>query len=259
MPGTTSAFFRILFAALVVLPWYLWKRPLLPSRNATFLTLTGGVLLAVDLVLWQVAVLMTSAANATLLANLAPVWVGLSAYLLRERLGLYFWPGLMLALAGVFLVVIDGSRQMASFNDGDLLALAASLFYGLYFIVTQRVRTNMNTVTFLALSATSGVVLSLAMCLVLGAPLGGFSSQAWLSLAALGLVSHFGGYLAINYALGHMSAATVSVSLLMQTVITALLSISLLGEFLSVQQIIGGSLVLAGIYVVNRFSTPNEI
>ena len=56
------------------------------------------------LVLWQVAVLVTSAANATLLANLAPVWVGLSAYLLRERLGLYFWPGLMLALATATLV-----------------------------------------------------------------------------------------------------------------------------------------------------------
>jgi drug/metabolite transporter (DMT)-like permease len=68
----------------------------------------------------------------------------------------------------------------------------------------------------------------------------------------MGLVSHLGGYLAINYALGHMRATSVSVSLLSQPVITALLSIPLLGESLSVQQIIGGALVLGGIYLVNR-------
>ena len=65
-------------------------------------------------------------------------------------------------------------------------------------------------------------------------------------------MSHLGGYLAINYALGHLRATSVSVSLLGQPVLTALLSIPLLGELLSVQQIIGGTLVLAGIYLVNR-------
>jgi drug/metabolite transporter (DMT)-like permease len=253
VPGSSSAFYRVLFAALVAVPWFLWKRPSLPSRDAAVLTLGGGVFLAADLLLWQIALLLTSAANATLLANVAPVWVGLTAlFVFRERLGFYFWPGLVLALAGVTLVVSGGSWESLSFNRGNLLALAASFFYGLYFIVTQRVRSDMDTVTFLALSAVSGVIFLFAMCLLLGAPLVGFSPRAWAALAAMGLVSHFGGYLAINYALGHLQATTVSVTLLMQPVLTALLSIPLLGEFLSVQQIIGGVLVLGGIYLVNR-------
>jgi drug/metabolite transporter (DMT)-like permease len=69
------------------------------------------------------------------------------------------------------------------------------------------------------------------------------------------LFSHLCGYLAINYALGHLSAASVSVSILAQPVITALISIPLLGEFLSLQQVIGGTVVLIGIYLVNRRSS----
>ncbi len=259
LPGSTSAFYRMLFASAVAIPWCLAKRSLLPSRNAVLLTLAGGMFLAIDLVLWQVALLMTSATNATLLANVAPLWVALGALILfRERLGSYFWLGLVLALAGMALVVSGGGRQLASFNHGDMLAVSASFFYALYFLVTQRVRAGMDTLTFLALSAASGVVLLLAVCVVSGAPLSGFSARAWAALAALGLVSHFGGYLAINYALGHMRATTVSVSLLGNPVITALLSIPLLGELLSVQQIAGGALVLVGIYVVNRRGSSGE-
>jgi drug/metabolite transporter (DMT)-like permease len=69
----------------------------------------------------------------------------------------------------------------------------------------------------------------------------------------LALITHVGGWLAINYALGHIRASIVSVTLLAQPVMTALLSIPLLGEDLFPLQIVGGVLVLSGIYIVNRY------
>jgi drug/metabolite transporter (DMT)-like permease len=216
-------------------------------------TLAGGIFFAIELVLWQVALLVTSAANATLLVNLAPAWVGLGAlFMFREKLGSYFWGGLVIAFIGMSLVVSGGAWHLANFNNGDILAIGGSFFYALYLLVTQRIRASLDTLTFLALSITSSVVVLFVTCLVLGTPLSGFTSKAWMSLAALGLISHLGGYLAINYALGHLRASSVSVSLLGQPVITALISIPLLGEFLSVQQIIGGTIALIGIYLVNR-------
>ncbi len=253
LPGPTSAFYRVLFAAVVAVPWCLLKRPSRPSLNVILFTVAGGIFFAIELVLWQVALLVTSAANATLLVNLAPVWVGLGAlFMFREKLGSYFWGGLVIAFIGMSLVVSGGARHLANFNYGDILAIGGSFFYALYLLVTQRIRASMDTLTFLALSTTSSVVVLFVTCLVLGTPLSGFTSKAWMSLAALGLFSHLGGYLAINYALGHLRASSVSVSLLGQPVITALISIPLLGEFLSVQQIIGGTIVLIGIYLVNR-------
>jgi len=96
------------------------------------------------------------------------------------------------------------------------------------------------------------VLVVFASNIISGQPFSGFNTQTWAALAGMGLISHFGGWLAINYALGHLKGANVSVSLLAQAVVTAILGIFILGEFLSVRQIAGGLLVLAGIYFVNR-------
>lgn len=259
VPGATAAFYRVLFAAAVAMPWCVWRQPSLPARKALWWSAAGGVCFAATALLWNSALLVTSAANATLLLHLAPVWIGLNALLLfREQLGPYFSMGLVIALAGMALVVSGGARQLASFNYGDVLAMAGSFFYALYLLVTQRVRATTDALTFFAVSAASSVVVLLVTCAVLGAPLGGFSARVWWALAASGLVSHLGGYLAINYALGHLRATSVSVSLLSQPVITALLAIPLLGELLSAQQVVGGALVLAGIYFVNRRGSAGE-
>jgi len=141
LPGTTSAFYRVLFAAVVAIPLWLLKRKPFPDQNSTLLTLAGGSFFAIELVLWQVAVLVTSAANATLLVNLAPAWVAQGAmFLFREKLSSYFWRGLLIAFIGMALVASGGTHQLAGMNRGDLLAVAGSFFYALYLLVTQRVR-----------------------------------------------------------------------------------------------------------------------
>ena len=102
------------------------------------------------------------------------------------------------------------------------------------------------------MSAFGGMVL-LIFNVLRGFPLTGFPPQTWLSLLALGLITHVGGWLSINYALGHIPASIVSVTLLGQPVLTAIFAIPLLGEALFPLQIIGGILALIGIYIVNRF------
>ena len=132
------------------------------------------------------------------------------------------------------------------------MAIGASVFYAAYLLTTQRARSRVDTLTFNTLSVSSCVVLLFVLSVLLGVPLTGYSRKTWLALVGLGLVSQLGGWLAINYALGHLRAAPVSVVLLGQVVVTAFLSMPLLGEYLSIHQIVGGVLVLGGIYLVNR-------
>src|SRR4029078_10791181 len=115
-----------------------------------------------------------------------------------------------------------------------------------------RIRTSMDTLTFSALAIAGSIVTLLVMCLVFGLPLAGFSTRTWLALAGLGLVSQLLAYYALVYALGHLPATIMSVGLLAQVPGTALLAMLFLGEPLSEVQILGGAVVLAGIYVVNR-------
>ena len=157
-------------------------------------TALGGVLFGGELALWQIALQTTSAANATLLAQIAPVWVGLGAFLfLRERQPWLFWGGLAVSLSGV-LVVARGSAGGggAWMSRGDGFAFAASILYAGYLIVTRRVRGVLDAPTFMLVSALVSSVALLPVCVAMGLPLHGFAPQVWGALLALGLFSHFG-------------------------------------------------------------------
>jgi drug/metabolite transporter (DMT)-like permease len=251
--GIASAFYRVLIAGVVLVPWWSSRRVPFPPGREILLISMGGVFFALDLVLWNSSVLLIPAATATLLANNAPVWVGLGAlFLFRQRLSLYFWIGLAVALTGMLLIVGGDAWRQLSLDAGNLLAIGASLFYAAYLLTTERVRSRVDTLTFNTLCVGSNVILLLAISLLWKVPLTGYSDKTWLALVGLGLISQLGGWLAINYALGHLRAAPVSVVLLGQPVVTALLAMPFLGEYLNLHQAIGGALVLVGIYLVNR-------
>jgi drug/metabolite transporter (DMT)-like permease len=260
--GVVSAFYRVLFAGVVIVPWgvlRLFKRPC-PSIKEAVLITAGGVFFGVDLALWNTSIMLTTAATATLLANNASLWVGLGALLLfREELSLRYWCGLMMAIVGMAILVGAASWHGFHMNLGDLLAIIASFFYAAYLLTTQRARAGVDTLTFMTISLVPAILVLLVMNLAMGTALVGYSNKTWLALLGMGLFSQMVGWLAINYALGHLRAAPVSVSLLGQPVVTAMLSIPLLGESLSRHQIVGGVVVLSGIYFANQSNRKQGI
>ena len=250
-PGVVSAFYRVFFASLVLVPLWLVRRPQLPPGALLRATLLGGVFFATDLVLWNASLLLTGAGVATLLANNAPLWVGLAAWLfLHERLTANFWVGLFVALGGMVLIVGGAGIRFDGSNLGNLMAITASVFYAAYLLTTQRVRTAMDTVSFMAISVGVGAILLLIAALVFGQPLVGYAPKQWLALLALGFISQVGGWLSINYSLGHIPATRVSVTLLAQAVVTTLVAVPILGELPTPVQLVGGVFVLGGIYWV---------
>jgi drug/metabolite transporter (DMT)-like permease len=96
------------------------------------------------------------------------------------------------------------------------------------------------------------------LSLALGQPLTGYPLASYLNLLAVALITQVGGYLAINYALGHLPASLVSPTLLGQPVVTALLAVPLLGEAITAVQVLGGVLVLGGIALLHRRSGTAE-
>lgn len=256
VPGPASAFYRVLIAALVLVPWLAARGPRrLPSRRAAVLALAAGAFFAFDLALFNTAVLRTSAATAVVLGNNAPIFVGLGTWLIfRRRPRRTFWAGLALALTGCAIIVLsDTLTDAATTGDviGDLLAVGAALFFAAYLMTTERLREGMDTLTFSTVAIIGSVVTLLIICLAMGVPLAGYRPATWAALAGLGLISQLTAYFAMTYALGHVPATLTSVGLLAQVPLTALMAVPLLGEPLSLPQIAGGLLVLAGIWVVN--------
>lgn len=261
LPGPVAAVFRMTVAtcALTLLLMRQIRRHGPRRLTGVRWGMFGGLSFALNLALLNSALLLTSAATATLLDNTAPIWVGLGAYLyFGERLRGRYWIGLGLALIGAAVVVGFNPAHGFTLSPGDALAFVGALFYAIYLLVTQRGRTQLDTLSYLWWVAATATVALFAVCLLLRLPLTGYDLHAYLAMLAVGLLSQTGGWLLIGYALGHVPASVAVIVLLAQPAITGLLSIPLLGELLTARQIAGGALELTGIYLCLRNVAGSE-
>jgi drug/metabolite transporter (DMT)-like permease len=255
VPGPVMGFYRLGLATLFLTPFALqrWKRVNAPRPALLIFPVLGGLMTSLDHAIWNTSIHYTTAANATLLNNATPIWVALFAWLVfRERLRGLFWLGLVLTLSGAVAVLGSDFFYHPAVGMGDLLAILSSFFYAGYFLVTQRGREKLDTLSYIW---AVGIVASLAllgMSVSLGMPLRGFPASTYLAFLGAALISQLGGYLSVGYALGHLPASTVSPTMIGQPVVTALLAFLLLGEKLLLAQWAGGMVVLAGIYLVHR-------
>ena len=256
-PGTVSAFYRMAVASvLVALPFLNQSKKRekpLPAKGIK-LALLGGLLFGLDVGLWATGITISgAAATPTLMANTAPIWVGLGAMLIfHERLKVLFWVGLLIAMFGALLVLGADFSRGGEFGLGTFLGLLAAVFYGAYYLVTQQGRVYLNTLTYFWITTATAAVVLLIINLGLGQPLLGYDLKTYLAFLALGVVAQTLGWLTINYSQGFLPASIVAPTLLGQPVVTAILAVLLLGETFSPWHILGGILVLVGVYIVHR-------
>jgi len=253
-PGPVTALYRMLIGAGLITPFFLSTKGTsirqLPRRGVIMAVVAGSVF-GCDMAIWMTAVGISGPTMPTLMANTAPLWVGLGSLLIfRERQSLGFWIGLLLALSGVMLVFGHNARAGAGLGVGMAMGLVAALFYASFYLATQEGRRYLDTISYLWLSTLSAAASLLIINAILRQPITGYSTVTYLNFLALGAVVQFLGWLLINYAQGYLRASVVAPVLLGQPVLTALLAIPLLGEKLTPWHVTGGAAVLVGVYVV---------
>src|ERR1044071_8497381 len=264
---TAAAFWRVALAVPVL--WIvsgLGSRP--PRRryggrryfDSSPLLLAAAVAFAGDLAFWHKSVQLTSVANATLLANLASIFVTLAAWIfLRQRPTLTFLAGLGAALVGVALLVHTSLAFSSIGLVGDAAGVVTAMFYAGYLLAVKGLRDRgENTLHLMAVTTTITAILLLPAALGTGEPMIPRSAGGWWILIGLALISHAAGQGLIAYALAHLPAAFSSVSLLFQPVMAAIFAWILLAEPLVPLQIAGGVIVLVAIYLARRGSSTGQ-
>jgi drug/metabolite transporter (DMT)-like permease len=255
---TATAFWRVALAvpALWVL-YFLKSNPKTRRYSGKWpLLLAAGFAFAGDLGFWHASIQLTSVANSTLLANLASIFVTLAAWIfLRQRPSGQFLAGLAAALAGVALLVHTSLEFSATGLAGDALGVVTAMFYAGYMLAVKGLRDRGETTLYLmAVTTTITALFLLPVALASGEPMLPHSAYGWWVLIGLALISHASGQGLIAYALAHLPVAFSSVSLLFQPVMAALFAWVLLAEPLVALQIVGGGVVLVGIYLARRGS-----
>jgi drug/metabolite transporter (DMT)-like permease len=259
---TATAFWR---CALAVPALYIWlhygsaagmpaHKARLTRRDFAILALAGA-LFAGDLGAWHLSIMFTSVANATLLANVAPLFVTLGGFLLfRERFTRLFLFGLALAMGGAGILMGDSLTLSPATFRGDLLGVLTAVFYAGYILAVGRLRARLSTRTVMFWATLASAILLWPAALVSGEAILPMSALGWLDLVALALVSQVIGTGLIAYALAHLPAAFSSVGLLLQPVLAAALAWILFGESLGAMQGLGALGVLFGIALARKGS-----
>lgn len=254
-----TAFWRVGLAMLPLLLWYgsnaagagTETRPRnLADRLALVLP---GLMLAGDLAAWHIALYKTSVANATLLANMAPIFVTLGGWLIfRTPISRVFLVGLVAALAGV-VILRGGPLALGGGNlAGDAIAIGASVFYAGYILSLGRLRSRFSTLTTLLWTSGSAAVFMAPLALFLESSLWPVTLYGWAILLGLAWLAHAGGQGLIIFALAWLPPAFSSLTLLIQPLVAAILAWVLLNEPIGAMQAVGGMIVLAGIMIARR-------
>ena len=253
---SATAFYRLLLALPFLGLGMAWW-PDVPKAAASgwpgWTLVLPGLFFAGDLALWHWSIQLTSVANATLFANLAPIFVTIGARVLfRERITLPFLAGLGLAVSGAVLVVGSSFRLTHRHVIGDLLGLATALFYAGYLLSVKHARGRQSTVQVMLWTSLAACPVLWVLAAASGERLMPLGTAGWAMVIGLALVSQIGGQGLIAYAFAHLPASFSSVSLLVQPVVAALLAARILNEPLHPLQVAGGLVVLAGIAVAGR-------
>jgi drug/metabolite transporter (DMT)-like permease len=258
-----TGFWRVALALPILWAWSMIGER--ERHTASFaadrrLMIAAGVLFAGDLAVWHWSILLTSVANATLLANLAPIFVTLAVWAFYgRRPGAVFLAGLAVALAGTFTLLGKDFRLSGGELAGDCLGVVTAMFYAGYQLAVTRLRRRAATSTIMAWSGLVTAAVLLPLAIVSGEQILPATGMGWLKLAGLALISQAAGQSLIAYAMAHLPETFSSIGLLLQPVMAALFAWVLLGETLSAVEIAGACAVLVGIAIAHRAETARRL
>lgn len=226
-----------------------WRQ--IPARDWLLLIVRVAAIGPISIGLFTKAVMLTSLGNTALIAALpfAAIW---GALLFRERLRPSAIGLLILGFAGVFLIAVRDPADLFSWGEGELLALASTIFFTLG-LVTRRWHTpllgNRDLALVFLLCATPMLIL---VSLLVGE---GVPRQFGLETAAV--VAIAGGFSALSVYLGNLGFEAVPSFqagniLTLECVFALLLGYMFYGEVPTLRTLGGGFLVILSVILLNR-------
>ncbi len=273
-PSLVIAALRLTFASLMLSPLALTRgraelRRL--TRRELALGLLAGVFLAVHFATWISSLEYTSIASSVVLVSTGPLWVALlSPLFLREPLTRPVLFGMLLALAGGTVIGLSDScttqggltcPPLSEFVQGEafwgnFLALAGAWAVAGYLMIGRSLRAKTSLVPYIFLVYSIAALVLVSMMFVAGQRPTGFAPLTYVWIALLALIPQLIGHSTYNWALRYLPAALVSITTLGEPIGSAILAYFILQESPSSLTLLGGALILAGIYLAS--STGKE-
>ena len=226
--------------------------PKLPKTGRNIGLLAGcGAIFAIAVVAGHWSIHHTSVANAMLFANMVPIYVALVSWLfLGQRFNRSFIVGLLLAFIGAIFLVAKNVRIDSNTMLGDGLALLVAVSYGTYLMLMEKLRQHFSTTSIMAWSTIVTAILLVPLALGNNGLIVPTTMRGWFIVLGIAIVTQALGRSLVVFALSSLPATYSSVTLLLQPVLASLWALFLLSEPITSWQLVGGSIVVCGIILV---------
>lgn len=273
-PSLVIAALRLGFATIVIAPLvigrYRGELQLLTRKKMLLAAFSGGFL-AIHFAAWITSLEFTSVVSSVVLVSTGPLWVALlSPMLLKERLTSTILGGLVLTLLGVILIAMG---EVCEFDDGlvcpplieilgeetllgNFLALVGAWAIAGYLMIGRNLRPGMSLFPYIFVVYGVAAIILIGAMLVAGQRPSGFSAMTYLWIALLALVPQLIGHSTFNWVLRFIPATLVAIITLGEPVGSALLAYFILQESPAPLVLLGGCIILAGIYFSVRKDKP---
>jgi drug/metabolite transporter (DMT)-like permease len=221
--------------------------------------LLSGFFLALHFSTWISSLSYTSVANSVVLVNTNPLWVGILTPLIsKDRLTLMTKIGIVISVIGGAII---GAGDFATGGQalwGDFLALLGSICAAVYLLLGRNLRRKLSLLAYVIICYGSAAIILWVLVIALGLQVVGFSSGTYAAFAGMALISQIIGHTSYNWALKWFSASLIAVSLLGEPIGATILAYIIFDETLTWTKLIGGSLILAAIYLAARGEQVNR-
>jgi len=259
LPPMLFALLRFSAASLVLVPLALGRggaarlpRPV-PWTRLWLMALFG---VGLYYLAFNLSLTFTTASQGALVQSSIPVVTALMAMAwLGERVTAPRMLGIGLAVAGVLLIVARSAPDASARHPlaGNLLMFGSVLVWGAYTMLAKRIADE-DPVAITACVSAMGTVLLIPAALVeaAGGPAPAITLANWLRIVYLGALASAGGYLLYSRALRDLEASQVGTFINLVPVIGVASGVVFLGETITPLAIVGGALVLGGVWISSR-------
>jgi drug/metabolite transporter (DMT)-like permease len=238
----------------------------LPQRRdlgwMVFLGLNG---ITVHQLLQANGLVTASAINSGWIVALIPVFSALLAWLvLHEPFGRLKTLGLTLATTGAFLVISrgqwGGGLLRIPATPGDLLMLISAPNWALFTVFSKRLMSRVSATLMVTYVMAFGWLATLPLWAGTGGwhDLAHLTPAGWGSVLFLGLLCSGVAYVFWYDALAVAGASQVAAFLYLEPLVTLVVAASLIGETVTWATLLGGAIILIGVWLVNQRETPDE-
>jgi len=261
VPSIMIAAWRLTAASVVLLVFFRLRGHTFKkvTREDFILSLLGGLFLALHFILWITSLKYTSVASSVVLVTTNPIFVGIFSYFfLKEKLNIELIIGIILCLIGSTLIAAgdSGFEQLIIVNRqallGDILALAGAIMASGYLLVGSKAREKLDILTYITIVYTFAALILIILSFILDIPFTGYRNSSYLYMVLLAIIPQLVGHTAFNWALKHIKASMVAITILGEPIGATILAYLFFNESVSRFQLIGVVTIFAAILISSR-------